>query len=64
MFHHFRSASVPPWGSLIMLNNVALSDPFATYPGGNPFPLPVDKNAQFPLFGTYWTQTRECRRRR
>ena len=57
MFHHIRSASVPPWGSLITLNNVALSDPFATYPGGNPFPLPVDKNAQFPLFGTYWTQT-------
>ena len=57
MFHHIRSASVPPWGSLITLNNVSLSDPFATYPGGNPFPLPVDKNAQFPLFGTYWTQT-------
>ena len=57
MFHHIRSASVPPWGSLITLNNVSLSDPFATYPGGSPFPLPIDKNAQFPLFGTYWTQT-------
>jgi hypothetical protein len=57
MFHHIRSASVPPWGSLITLNNVSLSDPFATYPGGNPFPLPVDKNAAFPLAGTYWTQT-------
>jgi hypothetical protein len=56
MFHHIRSASVPPWGSLITLNNVALSDPFATYPGGNPFPLAVDKNATFPLAGTYWTQ--------
>ncbi len=29
MFHHIRSASVPPWGSLITLNNVSLSDPFA-----------------------------------
>jgi hypothetical protein len=56
MFHHIRSASVPPWGSLITLNNVALSDPFATYPGGNPFPLAVDKNATFPLAGTYWLQ--------
>src|SRR4029077_19230843 len=24
--------------------------------GGQPFPLPVDKNATFPLAGTYWTQ--------
>lgn len=62
MFHHIRSASVPPWGSLITLNNVPLSDPFATYPGGNPFPLPVDKNAQFPVNGTYWTQQLEAKR--
>ena len=60
MFHHIRSASVPPWGSLITLNNVSLSDPYAAYPGGNPFPLPVDKNAQFPLNGTYWTQQLEA----
>ena len=62
MFHHIRSASVPPWGSLITLNNVSLSDPFSAYPGGNPFPLPVDKNAQFPLNGTYWTQQLEAER--
>ncbi len=62
MFHHVRSASVPPWGSLITLNNVSLSDPYATYPGGNPFPLAVDKNAPFPLNGTYWTQQLEAKR--
>jgi len=56
MFHHIRSASVPPWGSLITQNNVSLSDPYATYPGGQPFPLAVDKNATFPTNGTYWTQ--------
>jgi len=44
-FHHIRSASVAAWGSLITLNNVSLSDPLLVYPGGNPFPLPVDKNA-------------------
>ena len=60
MFHHIRSASVPPWGSLITLNNVSLSDPYSAYPGGNPFPLPVDKNATFPLNGTYWTQQLEA----
>jgi len=62
MFHHIRSASVPPWGSLITLNNVPLSDPFASYPGGNPFPLPIDRNAQFPLNGTYWTQQLDAER--
>ena len=62
MFHHIRSASVPPWGSLITLNNVPLSNPYANYPGGNPFPLPVDRNAQFPLNGTYWTQQLEAER--
>jgi hypothetical protein len=60
MFHHIRSASVPPWGSLITLNNVSLSDPYAAYPGGNPFPLLVDKSATFPNAGTYWTQQTEA----
>ena len=61
MFHHIRVASVPPWGSLITLNNVSLSDPYATFPGGNPFPREVTKDATFPLFGTYWTQQLEAR---
>ena len=60
MFHHIRVASVPPWGSLVTLNNVSLSDPYATYPGGNPFPREIGNDAAFPLFGTYWTQQREA----
>src|SRR4029077_13159211 len=56
MFHHIRVASVPPWGALVTLNNVALSDPYSTYPGGNPFPLPLTKDVTFPTAGTYWTQ--------
>jgi hypothetical protein len=59
MFHHIRVASVPPWGALVTLNNVALSDPYAAYPGGNPFPLPLTKDVTFPTSGTYWTQQLE-----
>ncbi|MBI4485552.1 MAG: TonB-dependent receptor [Acidobacteria bacterium] len=60
MFHHIRVASVPPWGSLITLNNVSLSDPYSTFPGGNPFPRTLTRDATFPLFGTYWTQQLEA----
>jgi Carboxypeptidase regulatory-like domain len=43
----------PPWGSSISLNNVNFSNPWATYPGGNPFPLQVPSNATFALAGSY-----------
>ena len=45
----------PPYGDNISLSNVNLSNPWAAYPGGNPFPLPTGKNAVFPLFGSYRT---------
>ena len=51
---------MPPWGSLVTLNNVSLSDPYSTYPGGNPVPAARSaRNATFPLNGTYWTQQLE-----
>jgi hypothetical protein len=46
----------PPFGNLISLTNVSISDPYATYPGGNPFPIYLNKNAQFPLAGNYSSQ--------
>ena len=45
----------PPYGNNISLNNVSLSNPWATYPGGNPLPLTLNKNIQFPLFAGYRT---------
>jgi len=45
----------PPYGDNISLANVNLANPWVTYPGGNPFPLPTGKNAVFPLFGSYRT---------
>jgi len=56
---HFQGYSAytgaPPYGDNINLANVSLSQPWGTYPGGNPFPLPSGKNALFPLFGAYRT---------
>ena len=47
----------PPWASTITISNPSrgLSDPFATYPGGNPFPQPSPppKNAKFVTAGQY-----------
>ena len=56
---HFQAFSsytgAPPYGDNINLANVTFSNPWSTYPGGNPFPLPTGKNAIFPLFGAYRT---------
>jgi hypothetical protein len=47
----------PPWASTITLSNPAggLTNPFAGYPGGNPFPQPSPppKNATFVTAGQY-----------
>jgi hypothetical protein len=40
-----------PFGNAVTLQNVQMSDPWATYPGGDPFPTVVDKNTPFSTFG-------------
>ena len=44
-----------PYGNNISLTNVALSNPWGNYPGGNPFPLVLNKNIPFATFATYRT---------
>ena len=44
-----------PYGSNIAIPNVNMSDPWATYPGGNPLPFLLNKNYQFPAFGAFVT---------
>jgi hypothetical protein len=34
----------PPWNPRILLNNVRLDDPWASYPGGEPFPIAHGKD--------------------
>jgi hypothetical protein len=45
----------PPFGNNIVLPSANLSNPWATYPGGNPFPISVNKNSTFPTAGGYVT---------
>lgn len=42
-----------PKGAQIVVNSPTFDDPWATHPGGNPFPIPLDKNSSFPLAGRY-----------
>jgi len=46
----------PPWGAEVTLDSPGpFDDPWANYPGGNPFPFTLSKNAVFPRFGTFVT---------
>src|SRR6185369_10780233 len=40
-----------PFGNALTLQNVQLSDPWATYPGGDPFPTIVNRDTPFSTFG-------------
>jgi hypothetical protein len=44
-----------PYGNNIVLTSVNMTNPWANYPGGNPFPLQVTKNSTFPNVGTFVT---------
>jgi hypothetical protein len=42
-----------PQGNNITLPSASLTNPWATYPGGNPIPVTVNKNMVFPLSSSY-----------
>src|SRR5882724_1363412 len=42
-----------PKGAQIVVNSPSFDDPWASFPGGNPFPIPLDKSSPFPLAGRY-----------
>lgn len=47
-----------PYGNTIQVNQPnSINDPWATYPGGNPFPIPTPppSDVRFPTLGTYVT---------
>ncbi|MBI4886693.1 MAG: TonB-dependent receptor, partial [Acidobacteria bacterium] len=51
--YHLNTSVAPPWGADVRILNARLDDPFATFPGGNPFPRVFDANAVFPVAGQY-----------
>ena len=55
-------SEAPPWGENVNRTNVFFNDPWgpgqngsAPFPGGDPFPLNLNKNFTFPNNGTYTT---------
>ena len=56
MFSYNFVSQAPPFGNNVVQSNVDLTDPWTTYPGGNPIPIVIDKNAAFPAFGGYINQ--------
>lgn len=53
----------PPWAGKLLISRPAggLDDPYRGYPGGNPFPFVVNKNAPYPaggVFNTMFSNTR------
>ena len=43
----------PPIGNVVTVNNVDIANPWATYPGGNPLPIALSRDEQFPIGGAY-----------
>lgn len=57
LFFNTRFSNSPPWGAQISLGATGLDDPWAAYPGGNPFPNLRTQwaDSAFPRFGVYVT---------
>ena len=51
--YHLNTSVAPPWGVDVRVQATTLDDPFAPYPGGNPFPVTFDADAVFPRGGQY-----------
>jgi hypothetical protein len=51
--YHLNTSVAPPWGAEVRLTNVPLDNPFATFPGGNPFPRAFSATTSFPAFGSF-----------
>ncbi len=48
-------SQAPPWGESISRTGVSFQNPWSGFPGGNPFPISLNKNFTFPIPGNYTT---------
>jgi hypothetical protein len=50
--HHMLN---PPFGNTVAVTNPSFANPWGTFPGGNPLPVPdpIPSSITFPLLGTY-----------
>jgi hypothetical protein len=55
LFMFLGFAVAPPLGSTVSISGPTLDDPFATVPGGNPFPLTRNADMTFPPFANWLT---------
>ncbi|MBI2149952.1 MAG: TonB-dependent receptor [Acidobacteria bacterium] len=51
--YHLNTNIAPPFGNDLTITPASFDDPWANYPGGNPFPPVRDKNAPFNLAGAF-----------
>lgn len=51
--YHLWTSIIPPWGSSTTLTNPSFTDPWGTFPGGNPFPRSFTSNTTFITNGNY-----------
>ncbi len=50
---HEDPIASPPWSNITAIQGVSLDDPWANFPGGNPFPVIQGANARFTSFGNF-----------
>jgi hypothetical protein len=56
IFWNNNIAYEPPWGGQVSQTNVNFANPWASFPGGNPFPSFLSpSSATFPNYGTYYS---------
>ena len=55
--YQYVNAGAAPFANRLRVQAVSFDDPYATFPGGNPFPFPSPppSTAEFPFFGAFGT---------
>jgi hypothetical protein len=54
--YYVRVSSTAPYGGQLTLTNPSLPNPWLNYAGGNPFPVNLTAQANFPQLGVYYNQ--------